>query len=183
MSSIANTASVSGQAPTDPVSSNNSSEVTITVATLADVSITESGPVSVTTGASTDLHPDRQQRRSLRCPERAGQRRAAHRAEQRAVLHLRRAGRRLPGDDRLERLDQLEQPAAGATTKVKISADVPADVADGSVLSNFATAASSTDDDDTTDNTSNTVATTVETLADLSITRPTAPTRSSPAPT
>ncbi len=48
-------------------------------------------------------------------------------------------------------------------------------MADGSVLSNFATAASSTDDDDTTNNTSNTVATTVETLGRLSITKTDSP--------
>ncbi len=50
VSSISNTASVSGQAPTDPAAGNDSSTISTTVGREADLKVTKSGPASAKAG-------------------------------------------------------------------------------------------------------------------------------------
>jgi len=65
--------------------------------------------------------------------------------------------------------------AAGASTSIKITADVPASTANNTQLKNSASADSTTDDPNETNNTSNEVTTNVVRQADLEITKSDSP--------
>ena len=167
---ISNTASVASDTD-DPDETNNSATALTDVDTSADVSIVKSGPATVIAGQSITytltVHNDGP-------------------SDAQAVLVSDALPAELTGElfctysapdtdcdaeDAWTGSTTLATLAADATIKIKITADVPANVADGTELSNFATADSTTDDDDETNNTSNTVVTEVQTLADLKVSK------------
>ncbi len=168
---LSNFATADSTTDDDDEDDNTSNTVVTEVQTLADVSITKSGPATVIAGESLTY---------TLTVSNGGP------SDAQAVLVSDALPAELTGElfctysapatdcdaeDAWTGSTTLATLAADATIKIKITADVPANVADGTELSNFATADSTTDDDDEDNNTSNTVVTEVQTLADVSITK------------
>ena len=169
---LANTASLSAQSPTDPTSANDSDTVNTTVSRSADLSISKSGPCDVIAGNSitytltvhnggpsdvasftvTDALPS-----GL-----SGAQYCTYNAPATDCT----ASTSYTGS-----ISGLGSLAANNDLKVKIVATVNSSVADGATLYNQGSVSSATTDPDTSNNTSNNVSTTVSRSADLSISK------------
>jgi uncharacterized repeat protein (TIGR01451 family) len=168
-SSVTETASVTSSTP-DPNSGNNSSSVTTTVATAADLAVTKSGPATIAAGAQvtytltlTDLGPSDARSVSLSDALPSGLTRVSE--------------TQLSGPDVFTDSSTGNTPSFSATTVVaghtdtfQVVALAASTLANGSSVTDTASVTSSTFDPNLANNSSS-VTSTVATSADLAVTK------------